>query len=67
LNAVGICLWLGVLVLLIRKSRRGGRLSAWDWLAVLVNASAAGVYLSIGPVVWLIAHASDGREIGTDS
>lgn len=56
LNVIGIALWVTVLVLVVRR-HRAGRGSGWGVVALLVNVSISGVYVPIGPLLWLATSA----------
>lgn len=62
LNLVGIALWLAVVILVIARDRRTRRMSGWDWLAILLHISIVGVYVPLGPLVWLGHHAVARHE-----
>lgn len=61
LNAVGIALWLLAITLMVRRPQRGTRMSTWDWVAIVLHVSIAGVYVPLGPAAWL-AHFSIRRD-----
>jgi hypothetical protein len=57
LNLLGILLWLVVVAWVIARWRRGHSPTGWDLLAIIASVWIGGVFVPIGPVVWLIAHA----------
>lgn len=59
LNGVGIAVWIAAVVSIIADRRRGGRVSIWGWIAIVANVAMSGVYIPVGPVIWLA-----GRAVG---
>jgi hypothetical protein len=57
LNLLGMLLWLVVAAWVIARWRRGHSPTGWDLLAIIASVWIGGVFVPIGPAVWLIVHA----------
>ena len=61
-NVFAIAVFVVVIVLVVRHIRAGRRMSAWDWVLILLHISIGGVYLPIGPLIWLGRHGGEQRR-----
>lgn len=55
-NAACLGVWVLAVVVAFRRSRRGLRLTTWGWVALLASWSIDGVFIPVGPALWLAVH-----------
>ena len=60
-NAVTIVTFFAVIWIGLRRRRQGHGPTVWGWLAIGIHTSIAGLYLPIGPLLWLATHRADDR------
>lgn len=62
-NVVSAGVWIVTVGLLVARHRQGQRVPGWQWWTVIVlNVPIDGVFLPVGPVLWLTGRAIDRTE-----
>ena len=61
-NAVTIAIFVWVLMIALRRRRAGTRIG-WGWVAILVHVSIGGLYLPVGPLLWLATHRQEPDRV----
>lgn len=65
-NAVTIAISVGVLMIAVSRRRAGTQIGR-GWVALLVHVSIGGLYLPVGPLLWLATHREEPEQVAPRS